>query len=598
MTVSASPFAVFRNRSFARLWAAQLVSTIGDSLVDIAAAILVYRITGSALSVGLMLMATAVPGLVFGLLAGVFVDRYDRKWIMVACDALRAVLVLAIPFLVAFDIAWLYVGVAVVSAVGAFFSPAHTSVLPEIASDEELAAANSFIAISSFGSTAIGFAAGGLIASQFPIAWAFYIDALTFAISAALILGLRVPASTNTERTSVAMVVRNLGAGMQFLFANAFLRSFLVIGGGVAIAFGLWNALLLPFAIRALGASEFVFGLQEALTSVGFVIGSLAMASLADRWREGQWLTVSLIGMGTVGVLYAFATSIPLAIALVMVSGLMNAPYSIAGRLIVQRQTTREVRGRVASTFSVVANVAFLAGMGLAGLADFFDIRMVYLAVSVLTISLGVVASLMPGLGQPAAEWRRAVALLRGAAAAPGLLHTRAAVPGDFDLLAGRIPAMASLTEDQKRHLSARTLVADAPAGTAIVRKGEESTAGYFLLDGCAVAGWDEEGGYRPLETLRAGDFFGEIAALTGARRTANVIAQEDAKLLQVPSDALRTMSAVPELNKLFMSKMTERMLRMDMLELPRHGGISDAVMQGLRDPIASSSAAPTAAVT
>ena len=244
-TARLSPFAVFANRRFRALWIAQLVSTIGDSLVDIAAAILVYRVTGSALAVGLVLMATAAPALLVGLFAGVAVDRYDRKRIMVVCDLLRGAIVLAIPFLISLGVWWLYLAVALVSAVGTFFQPAHSSVLPEIASDEELAAA---------------------------------------------------------------------------------------------------------------------------------------------------------------------------------------------------------------------------------------------------TVALGVATAVLPGLGQPAAEWRRAVALLRGAAAAPGLRHTRAAAPEDFAALAARLPAMGALTPAELRELASSTLVAEAPAGHVIVRTGDASDAGYFIVSGRARA--------------------------------------------------------------------------------------------------------------
>lgn len=155
-----SPFAVFRHRNFALMWTGQLVETIGCALTSLAASILVYRETGgSALSVGLMLMATTAPGLVVGLVAGVFVDRYDRRRIMIIADVLRAALVLLIPFLAFQNVAWLYLVVMLVSTVGQFFDPAWESVLPEAAPDEELAAANSLMAISTFGSTAIGFAA-------------------------------------------------------------------------------------------------------------------------------------------------------------------------------------------------------------------------------------------------------------------------------------------------------------------------------------------------------------------------------------------------------------------------------------------------------
>src|SRR5215211_7322427 len=99
-----SAFAVFRNRSFTLLWLAQLISTMGSALTSLAAGILVYRLTGSALSVGLMLMVTALPTLLVGLAAGVFVDRYDRKRIMVAADLIRAVLVFLIPFVLPFGI--------------------------------------------------------------------------------------------------------------------------------------------------------------------------------------------------------------------------------------------------------------------------------------------------------------------------------------------------------------------------------------------------------------------------------------------------------------------------------------------------------------
>ncbi|CAN5793376.1 hypothetical protein BH23DEI1_BH23DEI1_16320 [soil metagenome] len=578
-------FSIFRNPRFRLMWSAQLISTIGDSLIDIAAAILVYRITGSALAVGFVLMATAAPSLVLGLFAGVFVDRYDRKTIMIVCDVLRGLFVLTIPFLISLGIIWIYLAVAVISAIGTFFGPAHASVLPDIASDEELAAANSMLSISGFGSTALGFAAGGLIASGASIEWAFYINAATFFVSAILLSRIDIPKVSVEAATSSQSVLRNLGAGLGYLWERDVLRSFLLVSVGVAVAFGLHNSLLLPFAVTALTASEWVFGVQEALTSVAFVIAALLMATRADRLREGQWLTISLIGMGAIGIAYAFTTTVPWAIALIMISGFLNAPMSIAGRLIIQRQTTREIRGRVSSTFSVASNSFFLIGMVLVGLADFFDIRFVYLATALVTLALGVAAGIMPGLGQPAAEWRRSVKLLRGAAAAPGLQGTRGATLADFDALAGHLPVIARLTPAEQRELASQTLVADAPIGTVIVRRGEASDAGYFVIEGRAVAGW----GDRPLETLNAGDFFGEIAALTGVPRTADVVAEEATRVLQVPAGVLRRMAANPDLNRLFLSRMTERMMRMDMVDLPQRPGLGAEALRELRsDDLAS----------
>lgn len=582
-TPAASPFAVFRRRSFTLVWTAQLISTIGDALTALVAGILVFRLTGSAASVGFMLMATALPTLLVGLIAGVFVDRYDRKRIMWVSHLLRGAIVAAIPFLVGLGLIWLYVAVGLVATVGQFFDPAHESVLPELASDEELAAANSFMAISSFGSTAIGFAAAGLLASSLPIAWAFYIDAATFFVAAGLILLIRVEKLDGSADSSVAAVARNLREGAAFLFDSSILRSLVILGMGTSLAIGAWNVLLLPFAERALGASEFVYGLQEALTSVGFVLGSFAMAAYASRLREGQWIVIGLVVSGALGVWYAFVTSIPLAVLIIAVSGIFNAPSAIARRLLIQRNTTREVRGRVYSVMFVVRDVFFLTGMGLAGVADLFDVRIVFGVTSAVIVLFGLVAAVLPGLGLPAAEWRRSVALLRGASAAPGLSPGRAATVEDFGDLAAHNPALAHLDEKRLRSLAARTLVTEAEEGTTILRKGDASDAGYFVIEGRVVAGWDEEGGYRPLETLNAGDFFGEIAALTGTRRTANVVAEEPTRLLQIPAETLRSMTSDPELNRMFMSRMTERMVRMNMIELPRFAGIDAGSLRELR---------------
>ena len=268
--VSVSPFSVFRNRNFSLMWSGQLVSTMGSALTSLAASIYVYRLTNSALSVGLMLMATAAPSLLVGLFAGVFVDRYDRKKIMIAADLIRGVLVLLIPFLVPSSIVWLYVMVVLTSTIGQFFDPAYESVLPEVASEAELAAANSLIAISSFGSTAIGFAASGLIASAADISWAFYLDAVSFGFSALCISLMSFRHVAAEEGTSAAIVLSNLRAGVRELFNTPILSSLFAAQVPVFVAFGLINALLLPFALRALGATEFEYGLQEGLTSIGF----------------------------------------------------------------------------------------------------------------------------------------------------------------------------------------------------------------------------------------------------------------------------------------------------------------------------------------
>ncbi len=172
-----SPFAIFRNRNFTWLWIGQLIGEMGSALTEMAAFIFVYQQTGSALNVGLMMVASSAPSLLVGLVAGVFVDRYDRKRIMIAANLLQAGLIVAIPFLLPVNIIWLYVLIMLAKTVGQFFNPAHAAALGEITSEDELNAANSMMAVSSYGAQVIGYALAGLITTQFPIAWAFYADA-------------------------------------------------------------------------------------------------------------------------------------------------------------------------------------------------------------------------------------------------------------------------------------------------------------------------------------------------------------------------------------------------------------------------------------
>ena len=216
VTARVSSTAVFKKPDFVLMWLAQLVSTAGSALTDLAAGIYVYSVTGSAFLVGVTLMATAIPSLVVGLIAGVFVDRWDRRRVMIASNLAQGVVVATIPFLLGVNVALLFVAILVNAGVKQFFDPAYEALIPEIASDEELTAANAFLQIASFGSTAIGFAGAGLLAS-IDIRLAFWIDALTFVFSAGCIylMKTRVKMEVPDEKASVGVVVANLKIGVR-----------------------------------------------------------------------------------------------------------------------------------------------------------------------------------------------------------------------------------------------------------------------------------------------------------------------------------------------------------------------------------------------
>ncbi len=582
-------FAVFRKRDFSLLWTAQLVSTAGSALTDLAAGIWVYRETGSALAVGLTLMATAVPSLIVGLLAGVYVDRHDRRRIMIATCLAQAVIVAFIAVVIGIEtiaVIGLYGLILLNAGVKQFFDPAHDSLIPELASDEELLSANSFLSIASFGSTAIGFAAAGLLASTVDLYWAFIIDAATFVFSAGCIALMgRHPMPIPDEDASVAVVIANLRAGFSTLFGTPIIRSLFAVGALMFFSFGLWNVLLLPFSIKVLGATEFEYGLQEGLTSVGFVAGSFFMARFARRLPEPAWIVVAMVGMGVSGILYGLATSVPIAIVLVMISGFFNSPSSVSRATLLQRNTPREMRGRVFSAFYVMRDVIFLFGMAGAGLADIVDIRLLILVASSIVIVSGLFTLVAPGLS--VATWRAAAARLQAAGAAPSMatVPLRAATLADFDRLATRIGPLGQLSPAQRSAFIRSATIRAVPSGTRIVEHGDIASSAYFILDGSTAAGIPDGDSFRGLSTMGPGDFFGEIAALTGSPRTADVIAETDTTLLEVPAESLRATMVVPEIQRLVHATLTTRLIRTEAADLPRLSGVDQESLRDLRTP-------------
>ena len=593
MTAAVAPapsmFAVFRKRDFTLLWLAQLVSTAGSALTMLAAGIFVWRVTESTLAVSLTLMVTAIPSLIVGLLAGVFVDRHDRRRIMIATCLTQAVVIGLLAFVIGIEaiaLGGLYLLTMLDAGIKQFFDPAHDSLIPEIASDEELAAANSFLSIASFGSTAVGFAGAGLLAGTVGLEWAFLLDAASFLFAAGCIALMHgYPMPKPDEDASVSVIAANLRAGLSTLVGTPVIRSIFLVAALMFTAFGLWNVLLLPFSLKELGATEFQYGLQEGLTSVGFVVGSFVMARFARLLPEPAWMAVAMAVMGACSVLYGLSTQVAVATLIVTISGFANAPSAIARSTLLQRTTPRDMRGRVFSAFYVLRDIVFLFGMAAAGLADVVGIRPMILVSGIILFGAAALVLVAPGLA--VSTWGAAAARLRAAepAAAGALVPVRAATLADFDRLVGQLGAFARLSPEQRQAFVSQATVREVPGGTRILEHGDTASSAYFILDGETTAGVPVEDGYRGLSTMTSGDFFGEIAALTGSPRTADVVADVDTTLLEVPAASLRATMVVPEINRVVLSTMTTRLQRTEAADLPRLAGIDQADLRDLRTP-------------
>jgi CRP-like cAMP-binding protein len=267
-----------------------------------------------------------------------------------------------------------------------------------------------------------------------------------------------------------------------------------------------------------------------------------------------------------------------------MISGFFNSPTSVARSVLLQRNTPREMRGRVFSAYYVMRDVIFVFGMAGAGLADVVNVRLLIAFASVLLFGAAALALVVPSFGIPAI--RAARARLAAASSTLAGIPLRPAALADFDLLVGKLPTYGRLSPLQRDAFLREATVREVPAGTKILQHGDNASSAYFILDGSATAGIPEDGGgYRGLSTMHEGDFFGEIAALTGSPRTADVVADTDTTLLEVPSDGLRATMAVPEIQKLVFSTLTSRLMRTEAADLPRLAGPDQEALRDLRTP-------------
>jgi CRP-like cAMP-binding protein len=188
---------------------------------------------------------------------------------------------------------------------------------------------------------------------------------------------------------------------------------------------------------------------------------------------------------------------------------------------------------------------------------------------------------ILPGLGQPAAEWKRTLSLLRGAEAAPRLGAGRTATRSEVDRFIGHMPEMAGMSAVERQQLASQTFVAEAPGGKIVVYRGETSDMAYFILKGSVAAGYIKDDDYVIASYLREGDFFGEIAALTGAARTVNIITEEESEFLIIPSKVMQQLAKQYDgLRQVFYTTMAQRLSK---IELPRGISLDQQLLRELR---------------
>ena len=361
---------VARSPSYFPLWLGQLLSAFGDTLHYIALVVLVFELTGRGIAVAGLVAAEIIPVVVLGPVAGVVIDRFSRKGVLIAADLFRAVLVLTLLW--PQGVWHAYLVAAGLAAGNTFFNPTVQAVIPALTSEEQRLAANSVswstgrlvqILASAF--------AGGLIA-LFGTDAAFGVNAATFAVSAALIARLHIPAHADSL---AAGSVRGLGryfadarAGLSYALQDRFVSRLLGVQALASFTTGATGAMLVVLSERHLHLEPEGFAWLVGAIGLGAFLGPLIPNALGRDYRDAKWLFVPYVIRGIGDVLLAVFTPLPVALLILFVYGLNTSTGMVVFNSTVQGVVPDQVRGRVFTLLDVTWNAMRLLSLGLGGL--------------------------------------------------------------------------------------------------------------------------------------------------------------------------------------------------------------------------------------
>ena len=375
-----------RNTSFLLLWAGQFVSQMGDRLAMVALPWLIYQGTESALQTGAVFALYTLPYVLFGTFAGVAIDRFDKRGLMVAADVLRAGLLVLVPLAAGWSIPLVYALAFLVSSAGVIFDPAKLALLPDIVAPQRLMRANSVMSIGENLTEIVGYTLAGFLLAYVSTTTAFRVDALTFLISAGALALMRYEAPIRSAAIdSRASFWREIAEGLAFLGRHRGLMANTVMVCASAAGLGATYPLSFLYAVQVLDGGTKAFGVFGGSTGLGFLIGSLALATVATRVRKGWAMTIGLASMGaSLAAVAATETTWQAAIAF-GVFGLANACALIAVDTYLQSIVPERLRGRVFGVrFTLTQGIYALSVLVAGALASVVDIRALFVVAGAL----------------------------------------------------------------------------------------------------------------------------------------------------------------------------------------------------------------------
>jgi MFS family permease len=505
---------------------ASATSQIGDWLYNAALLGYVYSATHSPGWVGAATICRGLPYVLLGPFGGAIADRYRRRTVLLAGDALRMLLMAAIAATVASagPVALVIAFAALASAAGSAEKPATMALLPRLVGEVQIGAANAVLHTVQALGVVIGPAIGAVLLAVAPAWVAFAANGVTFAVSALLILAIRPDTAPAAGRTSG---VAQLAEGLRAVRTTAFALWLIVVVAMVEFIYGAQTVQLVVYARQSLGLGSGGYGVLLTAAGVGGLVSALVNGRLVTGRRVSLIVIVACSLACATEMAYAGIQVLTIALAVTVIGNAGLVSCQVVSETVLARIVPREELGRVIGTLFAVSKAAIIAGAVLA---------------SVLVTSASLRASLLILGG---------VALAVTLAGGLGLRGLDALSAQRADALASRVkvlqrlPVTVGVPQIVLEQLAAAAQFRPLPAGIDVVVQGAPAHAFYAVVAGRVMV---HRAG-KAIVQLGPGDSFGERGLLDRAPRNATVTTEMDTTLLRVEGGALLdALEAAPSL--------------------------------------------------
>lgn len=352
MSAPARPNPLRTSSSFRRLWLARTTSHVGDGIALVALVLLVQETEGTGSAVGALLLASSLPRFL-GPLAGVVADRVEQRMLMVLCDLGNASIFAAIAWWQpSFGV--LLALVAASALLETLFAPASRSAVPALVHTDDLLQANAWMGTSLNLQVALGTLLGGALVAAIGVRGALALDAVSFVLSAALLVGL--PPLRSAPDTSRAGFLSVGWEGLAFAWRTRVVRTFVIVLF-LGVAFAAVDNVALVFLVReTLGGGPVAFGLVTAAFGAGMMAASLGLSIRRTSVAVSTLLIAAWLASGFGTIATGLASLIAVAAIAQAVGGFGNGLENVAADTLIQRAVPREMLGRV---FGLVSTAAF-----------------------------------------------------------------------------------------------------------------------------------------------------------------------------------------------------------------------------------------------